>query len=192
MKRIAILTTLAVSAAMAHAAPEAYTVDNSHTFPYFTYSHFGFSSQTHRFDKTSGTVTLDRAAKTGAVDVVIDTKSVNTGNALFNEHIQAEDFFDTGRHPAITFKSNAMKFQGDQPASVAGDLTIKGVTRPVTLSITQFKCMPHPIRKVDACGANASTALKRSDFNMGKYAPGVSDEVTLVIAIEVYKAPPAQ
>ncbi len=191
MKRIAPLAALAVFAAAAHAAPETYTVDNSHTFPYFTYSHFGFSSQTHRFDKTSGTVTLDRAAKTGAVEIVIDAKSVSTGHALFNDHIQAEDFFDTARHPAITFKSNAMKFQGDQPASVTGELTIKGVTRPVTLAITHFKCMPHPIRKVNACGANASTALKRSDFNMGKYAPGVSDEVTLVIAIEAYKEAPA-
>lgn len=192
MKRIASLAALAALAVTAHAAPETYTVDNSHTFPYFTYSHFGFSNQTHRFDKASGTVMLDRAAKNGAVDIVIDATSVSTGYPLFNEHIQSEDFFDTARNPTITFKSQAMKFKGDQPASVTGDLTIKGVTRPVTLTITQFKCMPHPIRKVDACGANASTKLKRSDFNMGKYAPGVGDDVSLVIAIEAYKAAPAQ
>ncbi len=192
MKRIATLAALTVLTAAAHAAPETYTVDNSHTFPYFTYSHFGFSTQTHRFDKTRGTVTLDRAAKTGAVDVVIDAKSVNTGFPLFNEHIQSEDFFDTAQHPTITFKSTAMNFKGSQPVSVTGDLTLKGVTRPVELDLTQFKCMPHPVYKVDACGANATARLKRSDFNMGKYAPGVSDEVTLTIAIEARKEAPAQ
>lgn len=191
MKRIATLFALTVLTSAAHAAPETYTIDNSHTFPYFTYSHFGFSTQSHRFDRTSGTVSIDRAGKTGTVDVVIDATSVNTGFPLFNEHIQSEDFFDTAQHPTITFKSKAMKFKGDQPVSVTGDLTLKGVTRPVTLAISQFKCMTHPVRKVDACGANASTTLKRTDFNMGKYAPGVSDEVSLVIAIETYKAAPA-
>ena len=189
MKRIALFAALAAVSIAAQAAPVTYTIDNSHTYPYFTYDHLGFSKQTHRFDKTTGTVTLDRKAKTGSVDVVIDTTSVNTGYALFNEHIQAADFFDTQVYPTITFKSTGMKFKGDQPASVTGNLTIKDVTKPVTLKITHFKCQPHPMLKVDACGANATTTVKRSEFNMGKNVPFVSDEVTLTLAIEAVNKP---
>ena len=191
MKRLALVTALAAVAATAHAAPETFVIDNSHTYPHFSYNHLGFSNQTHKFDKTSGTVVLDRAAKTGSVDVTIDVASINTGYALFNEHIQAEDFFDTANHPTITFKSSKMAFKGDQPVSVAGDLSIKGVTRPVTLAITNFKCMPHPMLKVDACGANATAEIKRSEFNMGKNVPYVSDAVTLSLPIEAVKQQPA-
>ncbi len=189
MKRIALFAALAAASFAAQAAPVTYTIDNSHTYPYFTYNHLGFSNQTHRFDKTTGTVTLDRKAKTGSIDVVIDATSVNTGYALFNEHIQAADFFDTTVYPTITFKSTGMKFKGDQPASVTGNLTIKDVTKPVTLKLTHFKCQPHPMLKVEACGANATTQVKRSEFNMGKNVPFVSDEVTLTIAIEAVNKP---
>lgn len=192
LKNLALVPVLAALATAAQAAPVTYVIDNSHTYPHFTYKHLGFSKQTHKFDKTSGTVTLDRKAKTGAVDVVIDATSVNTGYALFNEHIQAVDYFDTAKHPTITFKSTRMKFKGDQPASVTGDLTIKGVTRPVTLTLNHFKCQPHPMLKVEACGANATTEVKRSDFNMGKNVPYVSDEVTLTLAIEAVNKPAAQ
>ena len=191
MKRLATLTALAAFATAAQAAPETFNIDNSHTYPHFSYSHFGFSKQTHKFDKTSGKVVLDRAAKTGSVDVSIDATSVNTGYALFNEHIQAADYFDTAKYPTITFKSDKMTFKGSQPVSLSGDLTIKGVTKPVTLAITHFHCMPHPMLKVEACGANATTQVKRSDFNMGKNVPYVSDEVTLTLAIEAIKAQPA-
>ena len=190
MKSFAALSALVVYAATAQAAPETYNIDNSHTYPHFSYSHLGFSQQTHKFDKTSGKVVLDRAAKTGSVDVVIDTTSVNTGHALFNQHIQGEDYFDTAKYPTITFKSNQMTFKDSQPVSLSGDLTIKGITKPVTLAITHFKCMPHPIVKVEACGANASTQIKRSDFNMSKHVPYVSDEITLTLAIEALKAQP--
>lgn len=191
MKRLATLTALVAVAASAQAAPETYTLDNSHTYPHFSYSHLGFSNQTHKFDKTTGTVVLDRAAKTGAADVSIDATSVNTGFALFNQHIQGEDYFDTAKYPVITFKGKQMTFNGDVPASLTGDLSIKGVTRPVTLAITHFHCMPHPILKVQACGANATTQIKRSDFNMGKYAPAISDEVTLTLSIEATRQPAA-
>ncbi len=182
---IAVLATVASTAALA--APETYVIDNTHTYPRFEYSHLGYSTQVHRFTKTSGEITLDRAAKTGAVDVTIDAKSVDTGFALFNEHIQGEDFFATAQYPSITFKSGRMKFKGDKPVAVEGDLTIKGVTLPVTLKLTSFHCMPHPMLKKDACGANAVTKIKRSDFNMGKNAPFVSDEVTLTIPVEAIK-----
>lgn len=184
MKKLALALAFASFTASAFAAPETYVIDPAHTAPRFEYSHFGYSKQIHSFDKTSGTIVFDKAARTGSVDVTIDTGSVNTGYPLFNEHIQDEDFFDTAKYPTITFKSTAVKFEGDKPVSVDGNLTIKGVTRPVTLTLTSFQAMPHPIMKKDAIGANATTTIKRTEFNMGKYAPYVSDDVTLDIAME--------
>jgi len=185
-KLFAFLVAAGVSLGAA-AAPETFVIDGSHTFPRFEYSHFGYSNQVSRFDKTSGKIVLDRAAKSGSVDVVIDTTSVNTGFPVFNSHLQAEDFFDTKKYPTITFKSNKLNFEGDKLASVDGNLTIKGVTKPVRLDVTSFQCMTHPMLKKDACGANAVTKIKRSEFNAGKYAPYVGDEVTLTIPVEAVK-----
>lgn len=187
MKKLITLAIAATLSTAAFAAPETYTMDGTHTFPRFEYSHFGYSTQLSRFDKTTGTVTLDKAAKTGAVDVTIDATSVNTGYLLFNQHIQGEDFFDTAKYPTITYKSTKVNFDGDKPASVEGNLTIKGVTKPVTLTVTSFHCMPHPMLKKDACGANATATIKRSEFNAGKYAPYVGDDVKLTIAVEAIK-----
>ena len=187
MKKLAAFALAASFSAAVFAAPETFVIDGNHTMPRFEYNHMGFSEQLSRFDKATGTVTLDRAAKTGSVDVTIDTKSVNTGSPQFNEHIQGADFLDTAKYPTITFKSNNVKFNGDSVASVDGDLTIKGVTKPVTLKVTSFKCMPHPMLKKEACGATATTTIKRSDFNAGKYAPLVSDEVVLTLPIETIK-----
>ena len=178
---------LAAVAAPALAAPETYVVDGTHTFPRFSYSHFGYSTQLSRFDKTTGTVVFDKAARTGAVDIVIDAKSVDTGYATFNEHIQGEDFLDTARYPTATFKSTRVIFDGDKPAKVEGNLTLKGVTKPVTLTVTDFKAAPHPMLKKDAIGANAWTMVKRSEFNAGKYAPNVGDDVRIDVAIEAIK-----
>jgi polyisoprenoid-binding protein YceI len=115
---------------------------------------------------------------------VIDTKSVNTGFADFNEHIQGEDFLDTKTFPKATFKSTKVLFEGEKPQSIEGQLTIKGVTKPVTLTVTSFQAMPHPMLKKPALGANAYTLIKRSEFNAGKYAPYVADDVRIDIAIE--------
>lgn len=182
-----LATALALGAALAapaFAAPETYVVNGTHTFPRFSYSHFGYSTQLSRFDKTTGTVVFDPAAKTGSVNIVIDTRSVDTGFATFNEHIQGEDFFDTAKYPTASFKSTKVVFAGDKPATIEGNLTLKGVTRPVTLTVTSFQAMPHPMLKKNAIGANAFTVVKRSEFNAGKYAPYVSDDVRIDIAIE--------
>ena len=183
----AALILATVAAAPALAAPETFAVDSTHTFPRFSYNHLGYSIQMSRFDKATGTVTLDKAAKTAAVDIVIDTKSVNTGSATFNEHIQGEDYLDTAKYPTATFKFTKVNFEGDKPASIEGNLTLKGITKPVTLTVTSFHAMPHPMMKKDAIGANATTKVKRTDFNMGKNAPYVGDEVTIDIAIEAVK-----
>lgn len=191
MKKLTRLTCSAVlflaATTPAIAAPETYVLDQAHSFPRFSYSHFGFSTQLSRFDKTTGKVIFDKVSKTGSVDVVIDTKSVDTGFPVFNEHIQGEDFFDTAQYPTATFKSTKVVFDGDKPASIEGNLTLKGITKPVTLTVTSFLAMPHPMVKKDALGANAYTVVKRSDFNAGKYAPYVSDEVRIDIAIEAIK-----
>ena len=183
-KLSAALILAAAVSAPAFAAPQTFALDGTHTFPRFSYSHFGYSTQLSRFDKTTGTVVLDKAAKTASVDIVIDTTSVNTGYPTFNEHIQGEDFLDTAKYPTATFKSTKVVFEGDKPVKVEGNLTLKGITKPVTLTVTSFQAMPHPMMKKDAIGANATTKVKRTDFNMGKYAPYVGDDVTIDIALE--------
>jgi polyisoprenoid-binding protein YceI len=175
-------STLAVTSAIA--APKTFDIDGSHTFPRFSYSHFGYSTQVSRFDNTTGTVVFDADAKTGSVDITIDMKSVNTGFADFNGHIQGEDFLDTAKFPKATFKSTKVNFQDGKPASIEGQLTIKGVTKGVTLTVTSFQAMPHPMLKKEAIGANAFTVIKRSEFNAGKYAPYVGDEVRIEVSLE--------
>ena len=189
MHRLSTLATaiLLATTSVAWAAPETYQVDGTHTFPRFSYNHHGLSIQTSQFNITTGTVTLDKEAKTGAVDITIDTRAIDTGSAVFNEHIQAEDLLDTAKYPTATFKSTRVVFAGDQPQAIEGDLTIKGVTKPVTLKVTHFAAMTHPMLKKDAIGANASTQIKRSEFNAGKHAPYVGDEVTITVAIEAVK-----
>ena len=184
-KQLTLATALfAALAGSAIAAPVTYGVDSTHTFPRFSYSHFGYSTQLSSFKNTSGKVVFDAEAKTGSVDITIDMKSVNTGFDDFNGHIQGEDFLDTAKFPTATFKSTKVVFEGDKPKSIEGHLTIKGVTKPVTLTVTSFQAMPHPMLKKPALGANAFTVIKRSEFNAGKYAPYVGDEVRIDIAIE--------
>lgn len=187
MKPSLLLPIAALFSTTVLASQETFVIDGTHTLPRFSYSHFGYSTQVSRFDKTTGKIMLDRQAQTGSVDVTVETASVNTGSTLFNEHIQGADFLDTARYPTMTFRSNRLKFDGDRLTSVEGTLTLKGISKPVTLTVSSFQCMPHPILKKDACGANATTVLKRTDFNMGKYAPHVGDEVTVTIPVEAVK-----
>jgi polyisoprenoid-binding protein YceI len=180
----AALLLAAVVATPALAEPQTYVVDNNHTFARFSYNHLGYSTQLSRFNKTTGKVVFDKVARTAAVDIEIDTRSVDTGSATFDEHIQGEDFLDTTKYPTATFKSTRVVFANDQPVAVEGTLTLKGVTRPVTLTVTSFQAKLHPMLKKDAIGANAYTLVKRSDFNAGKHAPFVGDEVRIDLAIE--------
>lgn len=182
-----LLSALALACSVsASAAPETFVIDNNHTFERFSYNHLGFSTQQSRFNTTSGKVVLDSDAKTGSVEVTIDMKSVDTGSKLFNEHIQDADLLDTEHFPTATFKSTAVRFEGDRPVAVDGNLTIKGITRPVTLTVTSFKHGVNGVVHRDAIGADATTTVKRSDFNASKYVPYVSDDVTITLAIEAY------
>ena len=185
IKKLSLVTALfAALAGIATAVPLTYAVGARHTSPRSSDSPFGYSTQLSSFKNTSGKVVFDAEAKTGSVDITIDMKSVNTGFDDFNGHIQGEDFLDTAKFPTATFKSTKVVFEGDKPKSIEGQLTIKGVTKPVTLTVTSFQAMPHPMMKKPALGANAFTTIKRSEFNAGKYAPYVGDEVRIDIAIE--------
>lgn len=187
MKNLIALSLAAAFSSAALAAPETYVIEQNHTKPRFEYSHLGYSIQSSRFDTVTGKITLDRAAHTGSVDVSIEAASVNTGSTAFNGHIQGEDFFNTAKFPTITYQSDKILFEGEKPVAVEGNLTIKGISKPVTLAIASVQCMPHPMLKKDACGATATAKIKRSEFNMGKYAPYVGDEVTLTIPVESLK-----
>ena len=184
MKKLIALTFAASLSSLAYAAPETYVIEPTHTMPRFEYSHFGYSMQLSKFDKTSGKIVLDRAAKTGSVDVEIDTRSINTGYALFNEHIQAEDFFDTAKYPTATYKGRFAKFNGDKPTVVVGDLTLHGVTKPVTLQINQFLCKPHPMLKKEVCGADALATINRKDFGIA-YGEGYGFKMDVTLRIQV-------
>lgn len=170
----------------AHAA-DSYSVDPTHTYAHFSVSHLGFSTMQGRFNQSSGKVTLDRAAKTGSVDIVIEAASLDTGYAKRDDHLKSPDFFNVAENPKITFKSNSIKFKGDMPATVEGNLTMLGVTRAVTLSISAFKCGTNPMNKKELCGAAASAQIKRSDFGMKYGLPNIGDEIALVFEIEAYK-----
>ncbi|WP_370261595.1 YceI family protein [Limnobacter sp.] len=187
----ALLSVGLLSAGSALAAVDTYIVDPSHTFPSFEADHMGgLSLWRGQFEKTKGTVTLDRANKTGTVDIEIDATSLDFGHAKMNEHAKNVDMFDVEAHPTITYKANRIRFEGDKPVEVLGDLTLKGITKPVPLKIETFKCIMHPMKKAEVCGANAVAEFKRTEFDLD-YAVdrGFFPEVKVLIAIEAVKQP---
>jgi polyisoprenoid-binding protein YceI len=185
MKKLLVVVAFAGGAFQATAqAADTYTVDPNHTHATFTFQHLGFSSFNGKIPATAGTVVIDRAAKSGTVDVVFDPRAVATGVPKFDEHLRSGDFFEVQKHPSATFKSSSIVFEGDVPKTVQGDLTIKGITRPVTLAVTSFHCGDHPMAKVPACGANATASIKRSDYGMPFALPAVPDQIDLEIEIE--------
>jgi len=187
MKQAIAATVLATFALPALAVVETYTIDPRHTFPAFEVSHFGMSLQRGRFNKTAGKITVDREAKTGSVEVTIDAASVNTGEPKLEEHLKAADFFNASAHPNITFKGTKFNFEGDKVKSVDGELTILGVTKPVTLSAQHFNCGNHPMNKKAMCGAEFTTTVKRSEWGMKYALPAVADDVLLRINVEAFK-----
>jgi len=170
------------------AQPQTYTIDPSHTYPSFEADHFGISTWRGKFNKTSGTVTIDRAAQTGSLDISIDASSIDFGHAKMNEHAKSADFFNVEKFPTATYKATNFKFDGEKPVAVMGELTLLGVTKPVTLTINTFKCIIHPMLKREVCGADVSAEFKRTDFGLSKYSPPFQPEVTLRIQVEAVLA----
>ena len=186
MKKLLLAAVLAATS-FAAAAADTYDLEPNHTFPRFAISHLGFSTFHGQFNKTSGTATIDTAKKTGSVDVTIDVSSISTGVDKLNEHLKTPDFFDAAKYPTITFKSTSFKFDGDKLDAVTGDLTMHGVTKPVTLEVEHFVCKDHPMMKKPACGADLEAKIKRSDWGISTYVPLVGDEVELTIEVEAIK-----
>mgnify|MGYP001593721939 CR=1 FL=1 len=169
------------------AAPVTYTVEPGHTYPSFKAQHMGISFWRGKFNKSSGTVVLDREAKTGTVDITIDATSVDFGHDKMNEHALKEDFFNTAKYPTITYKGT-IKFEKGEPDEVDGQLTMLGVTKPVKLDIESFKCIQHPFYKKEACGADAEGEFNRWDFGMKYGAPVLEDgKAKIEIQIEALK-----
>ena len=188
MKHTLISAALALGlSTAAHAAPENYSIDPSHTYSHWSLSHLGFSMQQGRFNKTSGKITLDMAAKSGSADISIDAASIDSGWPKRDEHLRGEDFFNATQFPSLTFKSSKFQFKGDKLVAVDGQLTMLGVSKPVKLNVSHFHCGNHPMANKPWCGAAASASIKRSDFGMSKYLPGVGDEVQITSQVEASK-----
>jgi polyisoprenoid-binding protein YceI len=175
----------------AFADVERYVVDSRHTFPAYEVLHNGLSFQRGRFNKTSGKITLDPQAKTGSAEIVIDATSVSTGVDKLEEVIRGEDFLKTGANPQIVFKSTRFEFEGENVKRVAGELSMAGVTKPVTLDVTHFQCAPDRRLKIKTCGAEMVARVKRSEFGMTYGIPNLADDVTLRINVEARQETPS-
>lgn len=172
----------------AHATPESYTVEPTHTIPRFAINHLGFSTHMAQFTKTAGKIVLNMAAKSGSVDITIQTSSFSGGaNEAFEKHVKGPDFFNVDKFPTMTFKSSKLNFTGEALTSVDGEFTMLGVSKPLTLTVTGFRCGNHPFNKKAMCGADATAKIKRSEFGMKTFIPAVGDEVTLMLQVEALK-----
>ena len=178
---------LGLSVVIPPAAADTYTLDPRHTFPVFEVSHYDFSLQRGRFNKTTGKVTLDNATKSGSIEIVIDANTIDMGIDKWDEQMKSDAYFNTEQFPAITYRSDRVLFLGDKPVAAEGTLTLLGVSKPVNLAIAGFKCGPNPINKKPMCGANVSTQIKRSEFGMTRALPGIGDDIKIMIAVEAFK-----
>ena len=188
LKQCLLAAVIAGAAFPAIAAPDNYTIDPAHTYPNIEFSHMGISVWRGKFNKTSGKVVLDRASRSGTVEVSIDISSINFGLAAMDEKARSDDFFDTAKFPTATYKGK-LSFAGDKPKSIDGRITIRGITRPATLSINLFNCMPHPMLKKEVCGADAEGELNWSEYGMkmSQYGQGDAGKVRLRIQVEAIK-----
>ena len=183
-----IAALLAGAAVPALAAPDNYTIDPTHTYPSIEFSHMGLSVWRGKFNKTTGRIALNRAARTGTVDVTIDAASINFGLVAMDEKARSEDFFNVEKYPTATYRGT-VRFSGDTPRSVDGKVTIMGVTKPVTLKINLFNCMPHPMLKKEVCGADAEGEIIWGEYGMklSQYGQGDAGKVRLRIQVEAIK-----
>jgi polyisoprenoid-binding protein YceI len=185
-----LLGVFAASLASAAIGQETYVIEPTHSQPQFDTAHIGYSVQHGNFGKATGKITLDRAANKGAVDVSIDATSIHTIDPRLDTIVKSEKFFNVDKFPTITYKSSKVSFDGSgRIVGVDGELTMLGVTKPVSLQVLSFNCGENPFNKKAMCGAVARGTLKRSDFGMttGVNLMAPSDEVTLTIPVEAYK-----
>lgn len=189
-KALLAIPFLALAAGSAHAAPATFNIESSHTYPSFEADHMGLSTWRGKFSKTEGTVTLDREAAAGTVDIKVDIGSVDFGMDKMNEHALKADILDAAKYPTATYKGKLAKFVNGAPTQVDGELTLHGVTRPLTLKILKFNCIPqHPFFKREACGADAYGSFQRDDFGITAGKDWKFDMTTVLrIQVEAVKA----
>ena len=197
MKRLLASVALAATFALAPASAESladqvsagtYKMDVTHGYVTFTYSHFGLSNPQVSFKTVDANITLDAEDPTAsAVNVTIAADSIDSDVPVFNEHLNSDNWFNTAEHPEITFVSTELTQADGTTGTLTGDLTIKGITKPVTLDVTLLGAMEHPLSKKDTLGIQATGTVLRSDFDLGAYAPAVSDEVEITISGEFNK-----
>ena len=184
------LRPLLLAAALAFAAPAladpvAYEIDGRHTQVHFTWSHFGMSNLSGRFDEVKGTFAFDAAnPAASSINVTIPIDSVSTGVAKLDTHLESPDFFDAAQFPTATFASTKVTADGEGKWKVAGNLTLHGVTKPVVLDVKVNYIGPHPMNKAPVAGFDATTTIKRSDFGITYLMPGVPDDIHIRISME--------
>jgi len=190
MRGIISAVVFAVLPVSVMAAAEPFTVDPDHTFPNFTIDHLGFSTMHGRFGQTSGKLTVDQANHTGSVDIVIDAASVDTGFNKRNDHLRSPDFLNAKEFPEITYKSTKVTINKDSSAVVEGNLTIAGVTKPVTLNVKRMKCGINPMdpkKQQYRCGFDADAKIKRSDFGVKFGLPAIGDDMAIDLEVEAVR-----
>lgn len=177
---IAALTLFPINSLLA----ADYTIDPGHTYVSFAISHLGFSTMRGKFNQQSGTMMLDAANKKAAVMIEIDAASIDTGHEKRDAHLRSPDFLNAVENPTITFKSTGVTWNGDRPATITGDLTILGVSKPVTLQVTSMNCADHPFSKKPTCGFDATGSIKRTDFGVNYGMPAIGEVLDLQIELE--------
>ena len=188
MKKTLIAALTLATAGFAQAESATYAIEPTHTYATFEISHFGVSTNRGRFDKKEGTVTLDRAAKTGRVELTLQMASINTGSAAFDKHLQSEDIFDAAKFATAKFVGDKFTFAGDKVTEVAGELTLKGKTAPVTLKAVGFGCYQSPMLKREVCGGDFEATIDRTQWGVDYgLAWGFPKAVKLVIQVEAVK-----
>ena len=183
----AVAATLLATVSLARAESVTYAVEPMHTYVTFEVRHFGTSTNRGRFDKKEGSITLDRASKTGRADITIDTASISSGLPLFDGHLRGDNFLRVKDFPTAKFVGNQFSFDGDKVSAVSGTLTLLGKTQPITLNATHFNCYDSPMLKREVCGGDFEATLQRSAYGMTYGLPGIPDSVKLVIQIEAVR-----
>lgn len=184
---LAVAATLLAAASLAQAEAVTYAVEPMHTYVTFEVRHFATSTNRGRFDKKEGSITLDRAAKTGRADITIDTASISSGLALFDGHLRGDNFLRVKDFLTAKFTGDKFSFDGDKVSAVSGTLTLLGKTQPITLNATHFNCYDNPMLKREVCGGDFEATLQRSAYGMSYGLPGIPDSVKLVIQIEAVR-----
>lgn len=194
MNRLALAAALSLGLAAPAFAADAFKFDPAHTYVGFEIDHLGFSKTFGEFTKYDGTLNLDRDnLANSSIEVTIDTGSIDTDQADFDEHLKSADFFNVAAHPAMTFKSTKVEDVGNGTLKVTGDFTMLGQTHPVVLDAKLNKIAPHPFNpKVEVAGFSASTTIDRTQWGFDKYAPAIGAEVKIRIETEFNRELPAK